>query len=103
MISSDFPQCWVPGGGRELHLHRHIQNSSGTYQSSYPMGIADCAPQGRGDVMLTIHLHFMEKVKNEWSSISMYTRRLKKTGNSRLLLLLCHSFPSPTNKLTLFG
>jgi hypothetical protein len=61
-----------PAGAGNFSLHHRVQNGSGAYPASYPMGTRGSFPgeSGRG-VKLTTHLHLLPRSKNERSYTSI--------------------------------
>jgi hypothetical protein len=62
-----------PAGAGNFSLHHRVQNGSGAYPTSYPMGIRGSflgvKPRG---VKLTTRLHLMPMSKNVWSYKSLH-------------------------------
>jgi hypothetical protein len=59
-----------PAGAGNFFLHHRIQNGSGAYPASYPMGTRGLFLRvKRLGRKLTTHLHLVLRSKNEWSYI----------------------------------
>jgi hypothetical protein len=67
-----------PAGDGNFSLHHRVQNGSGAYPASYPIGIRGSFPGGKaaGAWKLTTHLHLVPRSNNEWSYTSTPLIRL---------------------------
>jgi len=59
---------WIPGRGRDLSLHYHIQTSSGAHLASYLVSTEGLSPQVKwSGHEIDSSLPSNAKVKNAWS------------------------------------